>query len=40
MDPEKIFKIKAKCKYFIGPFPEQFNILFDFLAEAKYALNY
>ena len=40
MDPEKILKNEAKCKYFIGLFPEQFNILFDFLGEAKYALNY
>ena len=36
----KILKNEAKCKYFIGLFPEQFNILFDFLGEAKYALNY
>ena len=28
MDPEKILKNEAKCKYFIGLFPEQFNILF------------
>ena len=40
MDPEKILKNKAKCKYFIGLFAEQFNILFDFLEKAKYALNY
>ena len=40
MDPEKILKNKAKCKYFIGLFLEQSNILFDFLGEAKYALNY
>ena len=40
MDPEKILKNEAKCKYFIGLFPEQFNILFDFLGEAKYVLNY
>ena len=39
MDPEKILKNKAKCKYFIGLFAEQFNILFDFLGEARYA-NY
>ena len=40
MDPEKILKNKAKCKYFKGLLPEQFNILFDFLGEGKYALNY
>ena len=40
IDPEKILKNEAKCKYFIGLFPEQFNILFDFLGEEKYALNY
>ena len=40
MDPEKILKDKAKCKYFKGLLPEQFNILFDFLGEGKYALNY
>ena len=36
----KILKNEAKCKYFIGLFPEQFYILFDFLGETKYALNY
>ena len=40
MDPEKMLKNEAKCKYFIGPFSEQFNTLFDFLGEAIYALNY
>ena len=40
IDPEKILKNEAKCKYFIELFPEQFNILFDFLGEEKYALNY
>ena len=38
-DPEKFLNNEAKCKYFIGLLPEQFNILFDFLGEAKYALN-
>ena len=33
MDPEKILKNATKCKYFIRLFPEQFNILFDFLGE-------
>ena len=40
MDLEKILKNEAKCKCFIGLFPEQFYILFDFSGEAKYALNY
>ena len=40
MDPEKILKNERKCKYFIELFQEQFNILFDFLGEAKYAFNY
>ena len=40
MDPEQILKNEAQCKNFIGLFPEEFNILFDFLGEAKYALNY
>ena len=26
MDPEKVLKNEAKCKYFIGLFPEQCNI--------------
>ena len=40
MDPENILKNKEKCKYFRGFFPEQFNILYELLGEAKYALNY
>ena len=38
VDPEQILKNEAKCKYFIGLFSQ--NISFDFLGEAKYALNY
>ena len=29
-----------KCKYFTGIFPYKFNVLFEFLAPAKYNLNY
>ena len=40
MNLEKILKNKEKYKYFTGLFPEQFNIWFDFLGEAKCALDY
>ena len=40
MNLEKMLKNKAKYKYFIGIFPEQFNVSFDFLGESKYALDY
>ena len=39
-DTEKILKNGAKCKYVVELFPEQFNIFFDFLGEAKHALIY
>ena len=39
MDPEQISKNETRCKYLIGHFPEQFNILFDILGEAKHGLE-
>ena len=40
MSVEAILKDAAKAKYFIGLFPEQFEILFDFLGPAKFQLQY
>ena len=38
--PELILLDKAKCKFYIGLFPKQFDALYSFLGPAKYVLSY
>ena len=40
MDPEIILLDRSKCKYFTGLYPDEFDVLFEFLGPAKYNLNY
>ena len=39
MDQEIIFLGRSKYKYFTGLYPDEFDVLFDFLGQAKYNLN-
>ena len=39
MDPEIILLDRSKYKYFTGIYPDKFDVLFEFLGQAKYNLN-
>ena len=40
VDPEIILLDRSKCKHVTGLYPDEFNVLFEFLGPAKYNLNY
>ena len=40
MDPEIILPDRSKCKYFTELYPDEFDVLLEFLGPAKYNLNY
>ena len=40
MDSEIILLDRTKCKYFTGFYPDEFDVLFEFLGPVKYNLNY
>lgn len=40
MSPDIILKDQDKCKYFIGLYPDEFDMLFNFLGPSKYELTY